>query len=133
MSRASVLARGRVAAEAGMVDTCTITRSTVTGVNGQTGAQTIATTTLYTGPCRVHQRVPGGARGTNVGEANLLMLRSEVQLPVSAATDGLQVGDKITITAAVNDPDLTGRVLQIRELAHKSEATARRLGVEEVT
>lgn len=133
MSRASVLARGRAAAEAGMVDTCTITRANVTGVNMQTGEQTMTTTTVYTGPCRVQQRVPGGARSTTAGAAELLMLRLEVQLPVSADTDGLKAGDKVTITAAASDPDLTGRVLLVRELAHKSEATARRLGVEEVT
>lgn len=131
MSRASVLARGRVAAEAGMVDTCTITEDTVTGTNPDNGEQTATTATIYSGPCRVQQRVPGGARAADVGEAYQLMLRLEVQLPMS--TTNLRAGQKVTITASVNDPDLTGRVLRIRELAHKTEATARRLGVEEVT
>lgn len=133
MSRASVLARGRAAAEEGMVDTCTVTRITATGTDQDTGVQTTSTAGVYSGRCRVQQRVPGGARPADVGEAFQLMLRLEVQVPVSAATAGIRVGDLVTITASVNDPDLTGRVLRVRELAHKSEATARRLGVEEVT
>lgn len=131
MSRASVLARGRVAAEAGMVDTCTITEDTVTSTNQDTGVQTISTATIYSGPCRVQQHVPGGARPSDVGEAYKLMLRLEVQLPMSAT--GLRVGQKVRIDSSLSDPDLTGRVVRIHELAHKTDATARRIGVEEVT
>jgi hypothetical protein len=39
----------------------------------------------------------------------------------------------VTITTSVNDPDLTGRVFAVNELAHKTEATSRRIGVIEVT
>lgn len=131
MSRASTLAAGRALALAGMLDTCTITEDTVTGTNQDTGVQTVTTAMIYTGPCRVQQRVPGGARAVDVGEAFQLMLRLEVQVPMTAT--GFKVGQKCRIDASVNDPDLTGRVLRIRELAHKTEATARRIGVEEVT
>jgi uncharacterized protein DUF6093 len=131
MSRASVLARSRAAAEAGMVDTCTITRAATTFTNPDTGQTTTSTTTVYTGACRVQQRVPGGARTTDVGEAHQLMLRMEVQLPMSVT--GVKVGDTVTVTASVHDADLAGRRFRVRELAHKTEATARRLGVEEIT
>lgn len=131
MSRESTLAQGRTLAEAGMLDTCTITEDTASVTDQDTGVQTITTETIYSGPCRVQQRVPGGARPADVGEAFQLMLRLEVQVPMSAT--GFKPGQKVTIDSSVNDADLTGRVLRIRELAHKTEATARRLGVEEVT
>ncbi len=123
MSRASVLARGRAAATAGMVDACTITRVTGHTTDPDTGVQTPTTATVYTGACRVQQRTPGGARPADAG--------MELQLPNSAT--GIAVGDTAVITASVNDGDLLGREFRVRELAHKSEATARRIGVEEVT
>jgi hypothetical protein len=49
-----------------------------------------------------------------------------VQLPV-IGTEGLKVGDRITVTTAVNDPDLVGRIFLVRDLAHASEKTARRV------
>lgn len=131
MSRASVLARARATALAGMVDTCRITRVTSVVTDPDTGMQIPTTATVYEGVCRVQQRTSGGARPADAGEAYLLMLAMELQLPNSAT--GIVVGDVATITASVNDPDLVGRQFRVRELAHKSEATARRLGVEEVT
>ncbi len=131
MSRASVLARGRAAALAGMIDTCTITRVTSVTTDPDTGVQTPTTATVYEGVCRVQQRSAGGTRPVDAGEAYSLMLRLEVQLPNSAV--GIAVSDLVTITASVNDPDLVGRAFRVHDLAHKSEATARRLGVEEVT
>lgn len=132
MSRDSVLARGRAAAQAGMVDACTIVRQAISSTNEETGEPSFSNTTLYTGACRVQQRVPGGARPADVGEAYKLMLRLELQLPM-VGTSGIQPGDRVTVTVSVHDPDLVGKVLLIRELAHKTHATARRFGVEEVT
>lgn len=131
MSRASVLARGRAAALAGMVDTCAITRVTSHATNPDTGVVTPTVATIYTGVCRIQQRTAGDARTADAGEAYQLLLRMELQLPNSAT--GIAVGDVATITASVNDADLVGRQFRVRELAHKSEATSRRLGVEEAT
>lgn len=132
MSRASVLARGRAAAALGMVDSCTIRRRTSQSTDPNTGVTTAIRSTVYSGKCRVQQRGIGGARPEqDVGEAYQLMLQLELQLPMSVT--GLRVGDEVTITASVNDADLVGRVFRIRDLAHKSEATARRVGVQEVT
>jgi hypothetical protein len=61
----------------------------------------------------------------DVGEDSLLLLRLEVQLPMTVT--GLEVGDEITITAAARDADLVGRVFRIHDLAHKTDATARRV------
>lgn len=130
MSRASVLARGRLMAEAGMIDACSVRRLTGVTTNPDTGARTPTYATLYTGKCRVqqHQAV---AREEDSGQDFLLLLQIEVQLPM--AVTGLQVGDEITIAASVNDADLPGRVFRVHDLAHKSEATARRVQCTERT
>ena len=130
MSRASVLARGRAAAEAGMVDSCTITREYAGAVDENTGRIAVTAQAIYSGACRVqNQRTQ--SRAEDAGEDYKLLLPLEVQLPTSVT--GVLVGDLVTITAAVNDADLVDRVLRVRDLAHKSEATARRLRCEEVT
>lgn len=130
MSRATVLARGRAAAEAGMADTCTIRR--VTGATSDSaGRETPTYATLYIGKCRVQQ--PGAqSQREDVGEDHQLLLRLEVQLPV-AGTEGLRVGDQVLITASAGDADLVARVFRIHDLAHKSEASARRMQVIERT
>lgn len=130
MSRASALARGRIAAEAGMVDACTIIRIGERVTDTTTGEVTEPATTLYTGKCRV-QQAKADARTEDVGEDHLLMLRIEVQLPMPVT--GLEVGDRITITASAYDADLPGRVFLVHDLAHKSHATARRVQCVEET
>lgn len=132
MSAASVLARGRAAAEALMVDAdaCVITRVPGRTTNTTTGVVTETTSTLYTGKCRVQQK-PAEARREEIGEDRTLLLTMMVQLPASVT--GLIVGDRITITASAHDPDLVGRVLRVQDLAHKSHLTSRRVGVVEVT
>lgn len=131
MTRETALAAGRTLAEAGMMDACRIVRDSVAGVNTQTGEQTITTTTLYEGKCRVKKS--GGASGSDVGGAYQLIRSMQVHLPVTAATEGLRPGDRITVVAATNDPELLGRVMRIHELPHESESTARAFGVQEVT
>ncbi len=132
MTRATALARGRAIAEAGMTDSCVITRKSRSGLNLQTGRETIVTTVIYSGKCRLQQRTPGGVRSRTVGESEHLMLRMELQLPVDG-TGGILVGDQAEMTVCTNDSSLVGTSYRVRELAGKSEATARRLGVEEVT
>lgn len=130
MSRASVLAAGRRAAEAGMVDTCAITRVTGETTNDLTGEVTRTTAQVYAGKCRVQQ---SGAQGgeEDIGEAALVVLRFELQLPMTVV--GLHEADEVTITASRSDPDLPGRVFTIRDLMHKTDATARRVSMREVT
>ena len=126
---AALLARARAAAERLMVDSCTIRRVTGTVTDPDTGQIAPTYATVYTGKCRVQQRGPS-ARSVEAGEAHLLMQRLEVHVPVSA--EGIRAGDEVTVTVS-GDPDLVGRVFVVRELAVKSLATARRLGVEERT
>jgi len=128
-----VLARGRLFAESRMADACTIRRRTGQTSDPVTGAATptYLSPDPYSGKCRVQQR-NAQARGHDVGEDFLLIVRFELQLPV-ATSAGLKVGDLVTVTACVADPDLVGRVFTVFELVHKSEATARRVGVIERT
>jgi hypothetical protein len=126
MSRASALARGQMAAEVGMVDACTVRRKATGGTTDpDTGFPTQGYTELYAGRCRVQQH-QASAQREDVGGDRLLLLRLEVQLPVTG-TEGLKVGDEIAITAAVHDADLVGRVFLIHDLAHKTHPTARRV------
>jgi hypothetical protein len=134
MSRAALLARARAAAEAGMADTCTIRRrnAAADATDPNTGHITkgYVTPDLYVGKCRVQQQ-QAQAQQQEAGEDYTLLLRLEVQLPMTVV--GLQVGDEITITAAAHDPDLPGRTFLVRDLAHKTDATARRVQVTERT
>lgn len=132
MSRASVLARGRTAAGIGMVDACTIRRADGNGTTDpDTGYPTQDYTQLYAGKCRV-QQAQAQAQSEDVGEDRLLLLRLEVQLPI-VGTEGLEVGDEVTMTAAAHDADLVGRVFLIHDLAHATEKTSRRVQVLERT
>lgn len=134
MSAASLVARGRVAALALMVDACTITRVTGQSTNLQTGVVTDTTATIYTGKCRIQNIGTAGqgtARPATVAEAQVYQLPLSIQLPMSVI--GVLVADVVTVTASVLDPDLVGRTFWVKELAHKTHLTARRLGLEEVT
>lgn len=129
MSAASVLERGRAAAERLMVDACTIRR--VTGeTTDNDGNVTKTYADLYAGKCKVQQPA-GQAAQHEPGQDFQLLLRLELHLPV--AVTGLEAGDEATITASAHDPDLVGRVFLVRDLAHKSHPTARRVGVTERT
>lgn len=129
MSRESVLARGQAAALISMRDACTIRRAFGGTTDPDTGYPTATYSALYAGQCRVQQHQASADR-QDIGEDQLLLLRLEVQLPMTVV--GLQVGDEITITASA-DPDLPGRVFRIHDLAHKTDATSRRVQCTERT
>jgi hypothetical protein len=131
MSRESALARGRTAAEAGMVDACSIRRRTGGTTDPVTGYPTQPYTTLYTGKCRV-QQAAAIARPHDVGENQVYIVRFDLQLPM-VGSEGLKVDDEVTVTASAHDADLVNRVFVVLELAHKTEATARRVGIIERT
>ncbi|HEX5995676.1 MAG TPA: DUF6093 family protein [Jiangellales bacterium] len=131
MTAASLLARGRAAAERLMVDSATIRRQTGTVTDPNTGVITPTYTTVYSGKCRVQQRSEASASPTEAGDARVLMLRTELQLPMSAT--GFRVGDEVVDVVSAHDPDLTGREFTVRDLAHGTHKTARRLGVVERT
>lgn len=128
---APALARGRVAAESLMVDTCTITRVTGETTNEDTGVVTPTTSTVYTGKCRVQQSQLGAdSTPSDPGEAEVRLVAFEVQLPMTVT--GVRVSDRVTVTASVHDEDLVDRVFTVLGVAHKTHATARRLQCQEV-
>jgi hypothetical protein len=131
MTAASVLARGRAAAERLMVDECTITRAGEgEPVFNETTMQYDPPpgSTVYTGRCRV--QLTGAMAGTpEAAERVLVVQRATVQVPISVT--GVEVDDVVTITASAHDPDLVGNRYRVRSLFAKTHATARRLEVEE--
>lgn len=132
MSRASVLARGRAFAEAGMTDTCTIARVTGTTTNPTTGVVTPTTTEIYSGACRI-QELLAFSRDTAPTPPDPELMRYRIlQLPVDASED-VREGDNVTIVTCLNDPDLVGVAMRVRDQSGKSEATTRRIGIEEST
>lgn len=142
MSVLDLLAEGRAAAEAIMLDACTITR--VTGPEGEmdleTGLPTPApTATVYPlpggvapldGRCKVQTYEPHESTRES-GDHVYTEQRYHLHLPIGAGP--FQVGDTATITAAAADPQLIGRSYRIAGLHHKSLATAQRLLVDEIT
>lgn len=129
MGTGRVLARGQRAAKRRMVDTCTIRRSTGDTTDPNTGVVTATWKQLYAGRCRVQHGLAQAAQH-DTGQDSLLLVRLQVHLPMTVV--GLEVNDQITITTS-RDPDLVGRVFLVRDLFHKTDATARRVGVTERT
>jgi hypothetical protein len=121
--------RGRQAAEALMVDACTVTRPGEPVTDPETGNVTPGSTFVYSGPCKVQQTISQASNPT-AGGHSFTVQDSRVDFPVSAGP--LEVSDTVTITASALDPQLVGRVFRVAELFHKSYATAQRTRVEEV-
>lgn len=112
-----------------MMDVCTVQRKTGESTSG--GVITPTWSALYTGKCRVQVQTRGAGNGTDVGEAYRVIERREIHLPITVL--GLTEGDRITVTASALDPDLVGRVYVVRDVIAKSQLTARRAQVIEVT
>jgi hypothetical protein len=123
------LLRGRRAAQQIMQDACTITRLATSATDPETAQVVQTRTTVYSGQCRISINSKN-ARPQNIGEDTLFIFRVQLQLPISAI--GVIPDDVATITASVYDPELVGKVFVVRELAHGTHITSRRLMVEEV-
>jgi hypothetical protein len=130
MSATTAVLAGRRAAEALMVDACTIQRVTGTSTNDTTGVVTPTYSTIYAGKCRVQQIVPV-SKPADIGQAQVWLQRLELQVPISVT--GIASDDLVTITASLLDADLVGRTFRVRELGHKTHLTARRVQLEEQT
>ncbi|MET0426278.1 MAG: DUF6093 family protein [Actinoplanes sp.] len=131
MLREDVLRRAQAMAVAGMRDSCTIRRVIGQTEDEDTGkvTKTYLSPAPYTGQCRMQQAI-AQAQQQDVGEDYQLLVRFELQLPMTVT--GIQVRDEVTITAS-RDADLVGRVFLVRDLFHKTDASARRIGVTEKT
>lgn len=132
MSVAAVVARGRVAAERLMVDTCTV--STWTGRTAQnetTGAEAKVYEVDFTSPCKVQQRQLKPTE-PEVGGRRVAIDEVEIHLPVSAGqvSEGQVV--EITAVGAGSDSRLVGRKFVVSSPMNKTNATATRLRVKEL-
>jgi hypothetical protein len=127
-----LLAAGRAAHEQLMIDECTISRASTATLNRATSVLTPGSpTVLYSGACRLKpQRVP---RNEEAGERLTVVARYELALPfASLATDDLQVGDTVTITAS-GDTRLVDQLFAVMAVDFSSTATAWRISVEGTT
>lgn len=128
----AALMRGRAAVQNLMRDTCQVKRLTGEDTDRDTGQVTPTWTVVYSGSCRVvYGNTEPTPRPEQVAGAQVYLSHIEVHLPVTAT--GIQADDLVVVTYSALDPDLPGRTYRVREVAHKTYLTARRLGVEEVT
>jgi hypothetical protein len=127
----SITLEGRAAAEARMIDTCTITRGGgAPGFDPETGDYTeAASSTIYSGICefKINDALTSGT--PEVGGAVATISRLVVKVPM--AVDDVEVDDLVTCTASALDSDLVGRIYRVAGPFAKTFATARRLPVEE--
>ena len=120
-----------MAAEALMVDSCTITRAGSGGstIDENTGAVIPpAGTTVYTGACRVQRPGTSTAPRADTGGYEIGVGTIFAQLPIAAT--GVRRGDTFTVTAA-SDPDLVGVDARVEANMAKTHATKRTLICEE--
>ena len=132
MSAQSATLAGRAAAESLMLDTCTITRRGGERTwDEESGTYTDAEpTTVYEGRCKVQTRNVSVSE-VDAGEREVGVLAWEVHLPV-VGSEGVRRGDTVTVTAAVFDAALVGRVFTVSGPHVGTAKTARRLPVEAV-
>jgi hypothetical protein len=130
MSATTATRAGRSAAEALMIDSCTIKRVTGRSTDDNTGVVTPTYSTVYTGKCKL-QRPSGDAR-RDVAEASIVVAPLELHLPI-VGSEGIQTDDVVTVTASTMDADSVGKVFRISGPARGTFRTARRLPVTEVT
>lgn len=130
------LAEFRELAECQMVDTCTITRAGVgAGTFNPTTGQydgADARITVYSGRCRVQIKSVIASSASDAGERQVTAQEFELQLPV-VGTELVSVNDVAEMLTASMDASLVGRKFTVAARHEKSQATARRLRVIEVT
>lgn len=127
---------GRALAESLMTASCTITRlpDARGTLNQSTGKyDPPVPTIIYAGKCRMQVRsVTADGSAKSAGERQATVQQHELHLPV-VGTENVAAKDIVTIISASLDDALTGRTFTIVARHEKSQATARRLPIVEVT
>lgn len=136
MSESSAVARGRVAAERGMRDTCRIVSGVTQGpIDETTGLYPDPTPTYsYQGKCKVKAENTGVhdiEAGTQILAEQGLILSLPIATSLLVGTD--HVAEITAVHPRTGDPQLIGKKFRIEGPAHQTYATARRLRVEEVS
>lgn len=140
MSRASVVARGRLAAEAGMTDACIITREDPAASAPVPDATTLvippkARIVIYSGKCQFQtSALLSSNSSSEAGERKVGVQATMVKLPFSEPTAGdVASTDVVEVVTCVSNPALEGRMPTIvGKEALKSHATAHRFVLNEV-
>jgi hypothetical protein len=130
MSLRSAVLAGRRAAMRTMLDTATVRAVAGVATDPLTGAVTPTySAALYTGRCKVQSS--GLQAATSEAAGHMFTVQDyRVDFPVGSFVP--VIGLVVTIDVATLDPNLVGRVFRVTSLLHKSQATAYRLGVEQV-
>lgn len=123
--------RGRVKAEAQMLDTCTITRPGTPVTDPNTGDVTNTPTTVYTGKCKVQSSNTMAANATEAGERVFTVVSRQVHIPANSAD--VQDGDVVTLTASRLNSFTVGKQYRVEGFTPDSFDTAARLPVKEIT
>lgn len=126
----SALPELRRQAEARMLDTCVVRRVTGESTDGDGNVTPTYSEPLYEGACRVQTYEPQESTADIGGASTVTTQRYSVHIPVGSYAP--QIGDVVTLDSAALDPQLAGRTYRVVALLHKSQATAYRLGVQEV-
>lgn len=113
-----------------MFDACTVDRPGPSVTDPDSGVVAPSLTRIYVGKCKVQQTIAQSS-SPEAGGHSFTVQSTRWDTPVSAGP--FAVSDVVTMTGAVLDPQLAGRVYRVVELFHKSGATAQRVRVEEVT
>lgn len=128
MSFGSDLASGlsflRVQAESRMRGTCKVERPTGELDTSDAGVVTAVYEQVYSGKC--YTRYPGLAQEANreIGGATVVESRIVVRIPFGTIH---KPGDRVTITADLDNPQLAGDVYTVESIDSQSQATAQRL------
>lgn len=129
MSAEGVVLAGRREAEALMVDSCEVHRLGPQVTDYFTGQVTNTRTLVYSGRCKLQQTISQASNPSSGGHAFTVQ---DVRWDTPVGAGPFLVDDEVTVTAAVLDPQLVGRVYRVSELFHKTGATAQRVRVEEI-
>lgn len=130
MTATSITLQGRAAAEARMLDTCTIREASAQAFEGGHYTET-AGAVVYEGPCEIQVTDSLNAETSTAGEHQITQQR--LTLKLSVAVTAVRVNHVATIDSSTLDAGLVGRFFRIIADHTKSFATARRLQAEEVT
>lgn len=123
------LAEGRRLAESLMTDMCLIQRVSGTATDPDTGESVVTYSQVYSGKCRFQARGDWSV-DRDIGEAGLVLLQTELQVPVSVV---VAVNDRVTVQSSTTATDLTGRVFTVRGVFLKTHDTSNKAMLIEVT
>lgn len=129
MRQATLLRRGRRAAEALMVDTCRIERPGASVTDPETGVVSPSYTLVYEGPCKVQQTL---AQSSTVESGGAVYTVQDTRLDIPVGAGPIDIDDRVTMLTGVYDPALLGSVYRVTELFKASLKTAQRSRVEEL-